>query len=76
MELNLRIKRDRPDELSEPVSINQVWSVDFMSDALNDDRKFRTFNVLYDYNREGLGIEVDFSLPSHSQLGADYRMAR
>jgi putative transposase len=70
LELNLRIKpkrrikRDRPDELSEPIAINQVWSVDFMSDSLNDGRKFRTFNVLDDYNREGLGIEVDFSLPS------------
>lgn len=69
LELNLRIKprrrikRDKPDELSEPVAINPVWSIDFMSDALLDGRKFRTFNVLDDYNREGLGIEVDFSLP-------------
>ena len=38
--------------------------MDFMSDSLNDGRRFRTFNVLDDYNREGLGIEVDFSLPS------------
>ena len=59
-----RIKRDRPDESSEPVAINQVWSMDFMSDSLDDGRRFRTFNVLDDYNREGLGIEVDFSLPS------------
>ena len=70
LELNLRIKprrrikRDRPDELSEPVAINQVWSMDFMSDSLDDGRRFRTFNVLDDYNREGLGIEVDLSLPS------------
>lgn len=70
LELNLRIKpklrllRDRPDPLSVPVAINQVWSMDFMSDALVDGRKFRTFNVIDDYNREGLGIEVDFSLPS------------
>jgi Integrase core domain. len=35
-----------------------------MSDALADGRKLRTFNVLDDYNREGLGIEVDLSLPS------------
>jgi putative transposase len=49
LELNLRIKprrrikRDRPDELSEPVAINQVWSMDFMSDSLNDGRRFSTF---------------------------------
>ena len=35
-----------------------------MSDRLTDNRKFRTFNVIDDFNREGLSIEVDFSLPS------------
>ena len=70
LELNLRIKpkrrikRDRPNELRVPVAINQVWSMDFMADCLSDGRKFRIFNVMDDYNREGLGIEVDFSLPS------------
>ena len=70
LELNLRIKpksrikRDKPDALSVPVAPNQVWSMDFMSDSLVDGRSFRTFNVLDDYNREGLGIEVDQSLPS------------
>lgn len=56
--------RDKPDPLSVPVAINQVWSMDFMSDALADSKTFRTFNVIDDYNREGLGIEVDFSLTS------------
>ena len=70
LELNLRIKpkkrivRERPEPLSVPTAINQVWSIDFMSDALADGRELRTFNVLDDYNREGLGIEVDLSLPS------------
>jgi len=70
LELNLRIKpkrrikRDKPDALSVPDAINQVWSMDFMSDTLLDGRAFRTFNVLDDFNREGLGIEVDLSLPS------------
>ena len=35
-----------------------------MRDSLCDGRSIRTFNVLDDYNREALGIEVDFSLPS------------
>ena len=38
--------------------------MDFMSDSLTEGRTLRTFNVLDDYNREGLGIEVDISLPS------------
>ena len=70
LELNLRIKprrrlkRDRPDPLDVPRQINQVWSIDFMHDALANGKLFRTFNVLDDYNREGLGIEVDLGLPA------------
>ncbi|KIM00526.1 Mobile element protein [Paramagnetospirillum magnetotacticum MS-1] len=44
--------------------LNQVWSMDFMADRLEDGRAFRLLNVLDDFNREGLGIEVDFSLPA------------
>ena len=70
LELNLRIKprrrlkRSKPDALSVPIAKNQVWSMDFMSDNLGDGRPLRIFNVMDDYNREGLGIEVDISLPS------------
>ena len=70
LELNLRIKpkrrikRDKPDALSVPTEKNQVWSMDFMSDSLMDGRAIRTFNVIDDYNREGLTIDVDLSLPS------------
>ena len=70
LELNLpikprrRLKRDHPGELDVPNSPNQVWSMDFMSDQLASGKRFRTFNVMDDYNREGLGIEVDTSLPS------------
>lgn len=70
LELNLRIKprkrlkRDKPDALSVPIAKNQVWSMDFMSDALADGRTLRTLNVIDDYNREALAIDVDLSLPS------------
>ena len=70
LELNLRIKprrriqREKPDALTVPIGKNQMWSIDFMSDSLESGKKFRTFNVLDDYNREGLGIEANFSLPS------------
>lgn len=70
LELNLRIKprrriqRDYPGELDVPTRANQIWSMDFMSDQLRSGKCFRTFNVIDDYNREGLGIEVDLSLPA------------
>lgn len=70
LELNLRIKpkrrivREKPEVLVVPEAINDTWSMDFMHDALSDGRSFRLFNVLDDCNREGLGIEVDFSLPA------------
>lgn len=70
LELNLRIKprkrlvREKPQPLAVPEAINQMWSMDFMHDQLSDGRSIRLFNVIDDFNREGLGIEVDFSLPS------------
>lgn len=70
LELNLRIKprkrliREKPMALVEPVAINQCWSMDFMHDQLQNGRSFRLLNVIDDFNREGLGIEVDFSLPT------------
>ena len=35
-----------------------------MSDSLFCGRRFRTFNLVDDFNREALAIEVDLSLPS------------
>lgn len=70
LELNLRIKpkkrikREKPEPLKVPRSINETWSMDFMHDGLNDGKSYRLFNVIDDFNREGLGIEVDLSLPS------------
>ena len=70
LELNLRIKprkrlkREKPDRLAVPENPNDTWSIDFMADQLATGRSFRTFNVLDDFNREGLGIEVDVSLPA------------
>jgi putative transposase len=43
---------------------NQVWSMDFMSDALYAGRRFRTLNILDEGVRELLAIVVDTSIPS------------
>lgn len=47
-----------------PQALNLVWAMDFMADQLADVRQFRLLNVLDDFNREGLGNEVDLSLPA------------
>jgi len=44
-------------------SLNEEWSMDFMSDALATGRVFRTLNIVDDLSRECLAIEVDTSLP-------------
>jgi putative transposase len=54
--------------LFQPNAINQVWSIDFMSDSLWDGRRYRLLNVIDDYNREILSIEADLSLPTLSLI--------
>src|SRR5271169_5449382 len=65
--LSLRRKRGRKrstvrQPLPEAMAVNQVWSVDFMTDGLSSGRRFRTLNIVDDYTRECLAIEVDTSL--------------
>lgn len=68
LSLRRKIKKRLPDAVRKPlakaVACNQCWSLDFTSDNLTGGRKFRTLNVVDDYNREALGIEVDYSLPA------------
>jgi putative transposase len=70
LRLNLprRIKRRVPTRLRQPMiaplGLNQIWALDFMSDALYRGRKFRTLNVIDEGNREALAVEVATSIPS------------
>lgn len=70
LKLNLRRKGKKrlpsrhPEKLAVPAAANTCWSADFMSDALMSGTRFRTFNVLDDFNREALAIEIDTSLPA------------
>lgn len=45
-----------------PDRVNQRWSLDFVSDALSDGRRFRALCVVDDHSREALAIVVDRSL--------------
>lgn len=48
--------------LEVPAKYNEVWSMDFMSDALFNSRRFRTLNIIDDYNRESIWIEIGLSI--------------
>lgn len=51
-------------ELYVPQLPDTVWSADFVSDALNTGRRYRTFNIADDFNREAVHIEIDTSITS------------
>ena len=70
LKLNMKRKGKRrlPARILKPLEavhqINVSWSMDFMTDSLLTGRKFRTLNLMDDYNREALAIEIDTSLPA------------
>ena len=45
-----------------PGRVNERWSLDFVSDALTDSRRFRALCVVDDFSREALAVVVDVSL--------------
>jgi len=70
LQLHLRRKGKRrlpsraPVRLEVQTATNRCWSVDFMTDALMSGQRFRTFNVLDDFSREVLAVEVNTNLPT------------
>jgi transposase InsO family protein len=49
--------------LSIPQGPNQRWSLDFLSDAFVDGRRFRILAVVDDFTRDCLALVADTSLP-------------
>jgi len=59
-----------------PEAMNECGSMDFMHDQLSDGRSCRLFNVIDNFNREGLAIDAEIPLPAERVSRSDYRMAR
>jgi putative transposase len=68
LNLRRRVKHRLPERVKQPLvaplSPNAGWSMDFMSDRLTNGRQFRTLNLIDEFNREALVIEIDTSMPS------------
>lgn len=67
-----RMKKRRMDNPANPIaapySANVEWAMDFMSDSLANGKKFRTLNIVDQYNRKCLEIGINFSLPSRGVI--------
>jgi putative transposase len=58
-----QLTRGERQPLSAPRRPSERWSMDFMLDTLADGRTFRLLNIVDDFTRECVAIEVDRSLP-------------
>ena len=64
-----RVANPEKQILLQPLHPNITWSIDFMEDKLMNGRKFRTFNIIDDYNREALNIAINYSFPAEQVVG-------
>ena len=80
--LSLRLKRprrhvtaasrERPPAATAP---NELWSMDFVSDALFDGRRLRALTVVDVFTREALAIEIDQGIKGEQVVAAVTRLA-
>lgn len=60
-----RLPARDPVTLCQPTRPNESWSLDYMSDALISGKRFRTLNVIDDYNREALIVKAGETMTAH-----------
>jgi putative transposase len=67
-----RMKKRRIDNPANPIEVplaaNVEWAMDFMSDSLASGKKFRTLNIVDQYNRKCIEIGINYSLPSRKVI--------
>lgn len=68
LNLRRRTRKRLPERVKQPLEVPtapcQTWSLDFIHDSLIDGRSFRVLNIIDDFNRESVSVEVDTSLPA------------
>ena len=70
-----RLPNSDKQPLVQPIARNITWSLDFMEDRLENGRKVRILNIIDDFNREALLMQVEFSFPSPAVVnGLDKRL--
>ncbi len=65
-----RLPSRNPKPLEAPLSPNKSWSMDFMSDALDNGRRIRVLNIIDDFNRAALWVDAQYSYPSEFVIRA------
>lgn len=70
-----RITAMERNPLPQPKAPNLSWSMDFVMDSLADGRRVRCLNIVDDYTKECLAIEVDTSLPGKRVMSVLERLA-
>ncbi|UEG54029.1 DDE-type integrase/transposase/recombinase [Mucilaginibacter daejeonensis] len=47
-----------------PEQVGDTWSMDFTCDVLVNKRRFRSLNIIDDYNREAIAVEAAYTIPA------------
>ena len=65
---NHSLKRHIPARIKESLEVpsepNKTWSMDFVSDKMENGRTFRVLNIIDDSNREAVAQEISMSMPA------------